>query len=158
MASGYEPACDVTGIGDEQSSVTVKKSPRVQTFPLCISLWSETRTKKWNGLVLSLIGFDFGGTQLPADRTLPGAPQSLYHLRVQTNDSFTHNWGCRQAARWERPTWKHGEAKSAIGSASHVSNGMSKLEFTTTVAYWKALLLWHVKSFSLSVFDLNMKY
>lgn len=75
MALGNERVWGVMGISDYQSCVTVKNSLQVLALsaspPLYVPFWSVIRGKERAVAVLSLIGFDFGGTQLPADRTFP---------------------------------------------------------------------------------------
>lgn len=103
--------------------------------PASISHFVRKQGERKGAAVLSLIGFDFGGTQLPADRTFFPAQDSVPPAGAAKMMLCTNNGGCRRTSQWELPTCKTRGAKSTIGSASHVSNGVSKLEVSRPAHY-----------------------
>lgn len=99
--------------------------------------------------VLSLIGFDFGGTQLPTDRTFP-VQVSVPPAGAAKNDGGTRKWGCRQTSQRELPS-ENMRAQianwfcnmSVMGCQNSNSVGL-----LATKAYWKGLstVTWHIFS------------
>lgn len=88
----------------------------------------ERLSYRWLDLILEEHNYQRIEPFFPAQDSVPPAGAAKMML-------CTNNGGCRRTSQWELPTCKTRGAKSTIGSASHVSNGVSKLEVSRPAHY-----------------------
>lgn len=129
---------------EEESSAPLDSLSQLAP-PAAISHFVRKQGERKGMAVLSLIGFDFGGTQLPADRTFFPAQDSAPPAGAAEMMLCTHNGGCRRTSQWELPTAKHqGPNRQLVLHHMSVMGcpNSKSVDPLTTIAYWKSLLLW----------------
>ena len=92
----------------------------------------ERLSYRWLDLILEEHNYQRIEPFFPAQDSVPPAGAAEMMLRA-------NNGGCRRTSQWELPTCKTRGAKSTIGSASHVSNGVSKLGVSRPAHYNSSL-------------------
>lgn len=112
------------------------------SFPaLLISHFVQIREGRKGMAVLSLIGFDFGGTQLPADRTVharvsvpPAGAAEMIAARISETAGQTSQWGL--------PTQEHERPNRQLVLHRMSVMGCPTWNSVNLLTYWKSLLLW----------------